>query len=168
MRAEPDVALVADPQTGAVFTESYATANGHTKIVDSWIGGTSLAAPLMAGIAALADQQSNRAHGFLNPQLYGLAGSSSLHDIVPSSGTLAVLRNGLDPKGHVITRLRGIDRDSTLVTAAGLGSGDGAGEPERAAPAQRAALERSPRNRATASMWCVCGNMSTGRTASSS
>ena len=129
MRAEPDVALVADPQTGAVFTESYSLPNGNTKIVDSWIGGTSLAAPLMAGIAVLADQQSNRAHGFLNPQLYALGGSSSLHDILPSGGTLAVLRNGLDNRGRVITRLRGIDRDSTLVTARGWDPVTGLGSP---------------------------------------
>jgi subtilase family serine protease len=129
MRAEPDVALVADPQTGAVFTESYSLPNGNTKIVDSWIGGTSLAAPLMAGIAAMADQQSGRAHGFLNPQLYGLAGSSSLQDIVPSNGTLAVLRNGLDQNGQVLTRLRGIDRDSSLVTAPGWDPVTGLGSP---------------------------------------
>jgi subtilase family serine protease len=122
------VALVADPQTGAVFTESYSLPNGHTKIVDSWIGGTSLAAPLMAGIAAMADQQSGRDHGFLNPQLYGLAGSSSLQDIVPSHG-LAVLRNGLDQNGHVLTRLRGIDRDSSLVTAPGWDPVTGLGSP---------------------------------------
>ena len=61
--------------------ESYATHDGGTRIVDSWIGGTSLAAPLMAGIAALADQQWHRPRGFLNPRLYGLAGSCALHDI---------------------------------------------------------------------------------------
>ena len=56
MRAEPDVSLVADPQTGVLFTQTYSKPNGGTEQKESWIGGTSLSAPLMAGIATLADQ----------------------------------------------------------------------------------------------------------------
>ena len=78
MRAEPDVALVADPQTGVLFTQTYSKPNGGTEQKESWIGGTSLSAPLMAGLATLADQASGRPHGFLNPSLYRLAGSARL------------------------------------------------------------------------------------------
>ncbi len=139
-RAEPDLSMVADPQTGAVFSQSYSLPGGGTTVIDSWIGGTSLATPLTAGLMALADQASGAPHGFINPRLYALAGSSAFHDITPSGGTLAVLRNGLLPGGGVITRLRGLDRDSTLATRVGWDPVTGLGSP--AAPELVAALLR--------------------------
>ena len=57
----------------------------------------------MAGIATLANQARHRPLGFLNPQLYRLAGSSAFNDITPSGGTLAVLRHRLKPNGKVAT-----------------------------------------------------------------
>src|SRR3954451_21424206 len=94
-RAEPDVSLVADPQTGVLFTQTYAKPNGSTEQKESWIGGTHLSAPLMAGLATLADQASGHPHGFLNPALYALAGSGAFSDVTPTDGSLAVLRNRL-------------------------------------------------------------------------
>ena len=56
-RAEPDVSLVADPQTGVLFTQTYSKPGGEHRVQkESWIGGTSLSAPLMAGIATLANE----------------------------------------------------------------------------------------------------------------
>ena len=57
-RAEPDIAMDADPDTGVIFSQSYSLPNGGTQEVDSWIGGTSVATPMVAGLAALADQFS--------------------------------------------------------------------------------------------------------------
>jgi subtilase family serine protease len=129
MRSEPDVSLVADPQTGVLFTQTYSKPNGGTEQKESWIGGTSLAAPLMAGIATLADQAAGRPHGFLNPSLYGLYGSAAFNDITPSGGTLAVLRHRLLPNGTVATLLRSLDRDSSLATAPGWDDVTGLGTP---------------------------------------
>ena len=133
MRAEPDLALVADPQTGVLFTQTYAKPNGGTEQKESWIGGTSLSAPLMAGLATLADQASGRPHGFLNPSLYQLAGSPAFSDITPSDRRLAVLRHRLLPDGSVATMLRSLDRDSSLATAPGWDDVTGLGTPRAVA-----------------------------------
>ena len=128
-RAEPDVSLVADPQTGVLFTQTYSKPGGGTEQKESWIGGTSLSAPLMAGIATLANEAQQRPLGFLNPQLYGLAGSSAFSDITPSGRTLAVLRHRLKPNGTKATMLRSLDRDSSLRTAPGWDDVTGLGSP---------------------------------------
>ena len=133
MRAEPDVSLVADPQTGVLFTQTYAKPNGSTEQKESWIGGTSLSAPLMAGLATLADQASGHPHGFLNPALYALAGSGAFSDVTPTDGSLAVLRNRLLPSGHTATMLRSLDRDSSLATAPGWDPVTGLGTPHAVA-----------------------------------
>jgi subtilase family serine protease len=122
------VALVGDPQTGVVFTQSWSTPGGGTVVKDSWIGGTSLGTPIMAAIATLADQAAGRSHGFLNDDLYRLR-SSAFHDIVPSDGTLAVLRNRLDPNGQVTTLLRTLDHDSSLAARGGWDDVTGIGSP---------------------------------------
>ncbi len=41
------------------------------------VGGTSAAAPLWAGIVALADQMAGHPLGFINPTLYKLAASNT-------------------------------------------------------------------------------------------
>jgi len=128
-RAEPDVSLVADPQTGVLFTQTYSKPGGGTEQKESWIGGTSLSAPLMAGIATLANEARHRPLGFLNPQLYRLAGSSAFNDITPSGRTLAVLRHRLKPDGTRATMLRSLDRDSSLATAVGWDDVTGLGSP---------------------------------------
>jgi subtilase family serine protease len=128
-RVEPDVSLVADPQTGVLFTQTYSKPGGGTEQKESWIGGTSLSAPLMAGIATLANEARHRPLGFLNPQLYGLAGSSAFNDITPGGRTLAVLRHRLKPNGKKATMLRSLDRDSSLATAPGWDDVTGLGSP---------------------------------------
>jgi subtilase family serine protease len=118
-RTEPDVAMDADPQTGVTFAQTYVEPNGRKKIIDSWIGGTSLASPLVAGIMALADQRSGHPHGFINPALYRLRGTAALRDVTGGHHDLAVLRNALQPNGSILTRLRSLDRDSTLAAGPG-------------------------------------------------
>jgi len=118
-RTEPDLAMDADPQTGVTFAQTYVLPSGRHEIIDSWIGGTSLAAPLVAGVMALADQQSGFPHGFVNPELYALSGTPALRDILGGHRSLAVLRNALAPAGSIVTRLRSFDRDSSLAVAPG-------------------------------------------------
>ena len=92
-RAVPDVSMLADSPPGyAIYcTAPECTAQGGP----SWqqVGGTSAAAPLLAGGVALVDQDLHRKGreflGFLNPLLYELGKSGSagsvFHDI--TSGT---------------------------------------------------------------------------------
>lgn len=68
-RAVPDISLDADPATGLIVYGSFDGGNW------SVAGGTSQAAPLLAGIVALADQAAGHRVGFLNHALYGLAAS---------------------------------------------------------------------------------------------
>jgi subtilase family serine protease len=136
-RVEPDLSMVADPQTGVTFSQTYVTASGHRRIIDSWIGGTSLSAPLLAGIMALADQHAGIPHGFINPTLYLMRGTGGLRDVTGGHQSLAVLRNAL-VGGKIVTRLRSIERDSSLATTLGWDPVTGLGSPY--APAFVAAL----------------------------
>ena len=67
-RGVPDIAGAADPRTGLVIYQSGAW---------NMVGGTSAAAPLWAGIVALANQMAGHPLGFINPTLYKLAASSN-------------------------------------------------------------------------------------------
>ncbi len=72
-RGVPDIAAVADPQTGYL-----------TLVDGTWglIGGTSAVAPLWAGLIALLNENLSRRVGFLHPLLYGtLAQHKALNDI---------------------------------------------------------------------------------------
>ena len=129
-RTEPDLAIDADPQTGVVFSQTYVEPNGRRRIIDSWIGGTSLGAPLVTGLMALADQRSGRPHGFIDPSIYRLAGTPAFHDVTPSGGVLAVLRNQLQPNGTIKTLLRSLDRDGKLRTRRGWDPVTGIGSPD--------------------------------------
>ena len=83
-RSVPDVALDSDPQTG------YSIYFGGQWTV---YGGTSAAAPLWSGFAALVNQQRAAAGrppiGFLNPPIYQIGASSAyttdFHDVVSGS-----------------------------------------------------------------------------------
>jgi len=68
---------------------------------------------------ALADQRSGHPHGFINPALYRLRGTAALHDVTGGHRDLAVLRNALQPNGSIVTRLRSLDRDSSLAAGPG-------------------------------------------------
>ncbi len=73
-RSIADISADADPATGAAIYDSYTT-NGHS----GWfkVGGTSLAAPLVAGILATSGTSTN--------QPAALYANSSLRDIVSGS-----------------------------------------------------------------------------------
>ncbi len=99
-RYSPDVAFSASTHDG--YFNCFAASNGAC-VPDSTgsihfvsSGGTSAAAPSMAGIAALLNQKTGAAQGNLNPRLYALAaspGNGVFHDITPATSGVA----GCDP-----------------------------------------------------------------------
>jgi subtilase family serine protease len=148
-RVEPDVAMDADPSTGMLVGETQTFPTG-TSWATYRIGGTSVAAPLFAGIAALADQTSGTALGFLNPALYKLDTSdpSAYYDVVPGgkqSQARVDYANSIDNSAGLLYSIRiityeGIEsycngsgncasRDNTLVTAPGYDNMTGIGSP---------------------------------------
>ncbi|MGC4030178.1 MAG: hypothetical protein QM754_00310 [Tepidisphaeraceae bacterium] len=89
-RTTPDVSILGDPTTGVAVYDSYNNTSGG-----GWnnyvLGGTSLSAPLYAGVVAVANQgRANIGLGALNGQtqtlqrLYQLP-TSTLHDITSGS-----------------------------------------------------------------------------------
>ena len=86
MRVEPDVSMDGDPGTGMLIGVTQ-TFPGGTRYGQFREGGTSLSAPLFAGVVALADQAAGKPLGFLNPDLYTLARTnpSVFDDVVGGS-----------------------------------------------------------------------------------
>jgi subtilase family serine protease len=83
VRAVPDISALADPFTGFGLGLLEFNSNGvPVGFFEEDIGGTSLAAPLVAGMVADAEQYHG-SFGFLNPALYRLAGTSAIHDALP-------------------------------------------------------------------------------------
>jgi subtilase family serine protease len=74
MRGVPDVAGDADAADGAPIV----IADGSTPFIAP-ASGTEAAAPLWAGLMALADQYAHHDLGFVNPAIYRIARSSSYH-----------------------------------------------------------------------------------------
>jgi subtilase family serine protease len=122
MRAVPDVAADADPTTGMLIGQTQAFPNGV--YWDTYrIGGTSLACPLFAGMMALADQVAGAPHGFANPLLYSLHGSSTFHDVVPHAKTGDVrvdFLNGFNGSGGTFTTVRTFDYQGPEIAPTGL------------------------------------------------
>jgi subtilase family serine protease len=88
VRTVPDISAVGDPFTGMATGMLSFNAQGNvTGYFEESIGGTSLAATLVAAVVADAEQGS-RAFGFLNPALYQLAktGAGVFHDAQALSG----------------------------------------------------------------------------------
>ncbi len=103
-RGVPDVAMVADPETGLPVYESFPSATPGFEV----LGGTSAGSPIWAGLVADLDQEAGRPLGFLNPSLYlrgalrGVFERSWLHDVVVGTNAFAGVpgyraRPGWDP-----------------------------------------------------------------------
>jgi len=107
-RGVPDIAALADPQTGLLIGQTQTFPNG-TYYDEYRVGGTSLACPIFAGLMALADQAAGHAHGFANPLFY--ANPGAFYDVV--SVKTAVERrnfvNGVDATNGTVDRLRTFD-----------------------------------------------------------
>jgi subtilase family serine protease len=107
-RGVPDVAAIADPQTGLLVGQTQTFPDGA--FYDEYrIGGTSLASPIFAGLMALADQKAGHPHGFANPLFY--ANPTAFYDV--DSVKTAVARrnfvNGVDATSGTRDFLRTFD-----------------------------------------------------------
>ena len=132
-RAVPDIAAVADPNSGYLIGETQTFPDGSVKYAEYRIGGTSLASPLVAGIMALANQAAGHTLGFVNPLLYGLAGTSAFNDVNSPSSTIAVVRadyiNGVDASNGLRYSLRTANQTLSLQTTSGYDDVTGLGTP---------------------------------------
>ena len=94
VRSEPDIAADADQFTGFAVGLLVFPKNKPPKFTTLTGGGTSIAAPLVAGIVADAQQGQHTAFGFTDPVLYRLNGTPALHDILPSTSRTPGLFRG--------------------------------------------------------------------------
>ncbi|WP_030204359.1 protease pro-enzyme activation domain-containing protein [Streptomyces sp. NRRL S-87] len=138
MRTVPDVAAVADPNTGFLVGQTQSWAGGKLAYGEYRIGGTSLAAPVIAGIQALAQQALQKPIGFANPGFYSRVNSRwpMLHDVTDhplGAQGLAVARvdfvNGVDASGGLATSVRSLGKDSSLHAVRGYDLVTGVGSP---------------------------------------
>ena len=143
-RVVPDISALADPNTGFLVGQTQTFSNGS--YYDEYrIGGTSVAAPLMAGMAAVANQVAGTPLGFLNPRIYasyrpgGSAGyydvnqaklvSSTTSDQLPSVVRVNYL-NSEDLKGGLSYSLRTQEEpNQTLHSTSGYDTATGVGTP---------------------------------------
>jgi subtilase family serine protease len=118
MRAVPDVAAIADPNTGYLVGQTQAFPDGTSKYNEYRSGGTSLSSPVFAGLVAIAQQAAGHDLGFANPLLYSEAGTPAYHDIVKPAAPIAVVRNNyknnVNPAGGSFVSLRTLGFDSRL------------------------------------------------------
>jgi subtilase family serine protease len=86
VRSSPDISADADIVTGPALglLDFATTPPSYGQTVD---GGTSAAAPLVAGMVIAAQQGQRTSFGFINPVLYRLAGTSAFFDPQPLTKT---------------------------------------------------------------------------------
>ncbi|WP_055489733.1 protease pro-enzyme activation domain-containing protein [Streptomyces sp. TP-A0356] len=135
-RVVPDIAAIADPNTGFKVGQTQTFPDGSQQYSEYRIGGTSLAAPVIAAVQALAQEAAGgQALGFANPAIYAKYGSKAYHDVTdtPTGSELAVARvdfvNGLDASGGLATSVRSLGKDSSLKAVKGYDDVTGVGTP---------------------------------------
>ncbi|MFK8908848.1 protease pro-enzyme activation domain-containing protein [Streptomyces sp. YS-3] len=138
MRTVPDIAAVADPNTGFLVGQTQTFPDKSVKYDEYRIGGTSLAAPVIAGVQALAQQARHFPIGFANPSIYARYGSPLYHDVTDhplGARGLAVARvdfvNSVDASGGLATSVRTLGADSSLHAVRGYDDVTGVGTPSR-------------------------------------
>jgi subtilase family serine protease len=79
VRVIPDISADANQFTGMLI----GILNSSGAFTQENVGGTSLAAPLVAGMVTAAQQGQSKPFGFLDPTFYKIAGTMALHDPLP-------------------------------------------------------------------------------------
>ncbi|WP_367323678.1 protease pro-enzyme activation domain-containing protein [Streptomyces sp. HUAS ZL42] len=135
-RVVPDIAAIADPNTGFKVGQTQTFPDGSQQYSEYRIGGTSLAAPVIAAVQALAQEaRGGKPIGFANPAIYAKYGSKVYHDVTdnPTGSGLAVARvdfaNGYDASEGLITSVRSLGKDSSLSAVKGYDDVTGVGSP---------------------------------------
>ncbi|NGO09548.1 S8/S53 family peptidase [Streptomyces sp. HC44] len=136
MRTVPDISAVADPNTGFKVGQTQTFPDGSQQYSEYRLGGTSLAAPVIAGVQALAQEaRGGKPIGFANPAIYGKYGSKAYHDVTddPTGSPLAVARvdfvNSFDASEGLATSVRSLGKDSSLTAVRGYDDVTGVGTP---------------------------------------
>lgn len=137
MRVVPDVAAVADANTGVAIGQTTLQPDGTTfAFAMSRIGGTSVACPLFAGIEADAQQAAGADIGLANPAIYQRSGTLAFRDVTDhpfGPVNLAVVRpdytNPSTQTGPFIISLRtlGINGEGAAALPAVRGYDDATG-----------------------------------------
>jgi pseudomonalisin len=135
MRDVPDVALSSATHDGYIACLAYAGGDCSKQEFEVF-GGTSAAAPGMAGIVALMNSATGSAAGNVNPLLYGLAASSpsAFHDVTESTAgvsgctvSIPSMCNNSTPSATGLTGgLAGFEVAAGFDQSTGWGSVDGA------------------------------------------
>jgi subtilase family serine protease len=136
-RVEPDIAAVADPNTGFLVGQTQTFSDGTVKYGEYRIGGTSLASPVIAGVQALTEEARHGLPiGFANPLIYSRYGSSAYHDVTDHPFGPQVLSevrvdfaNSENASDGTITSLRLLGRDASLSATRGYDDVTGVGTP---------------------------------------
>lgn len=137
MRVVPDVAALADANTGMLIGQTQTFPDG-VKYDEYRLGGTSLACPIFAAIQALAQQaQHGVAIGFANNAIYFRYGTSAFHDVTDHplgagrgiANIRADFANHVDSKGGITFTLRTFGHDSSLAATPGYDDVTGVGSP---------------------------------------
>ena len=144
VRSVPDISADADPFTGAaVGVLTFHNKSGKPPTYSQFpVGGTSEAAPLVAGLVTAAQQGQPASFGLVNPALYQLAGTSALYDALPLTSSSPVAYRGVacDPHDCGLWALTTFDDQSSgmfgytgQVTLPGYDNMTGVGTPAGAA-----------------------------------
>ncbi|GGJ57928.1 serine protease [Streptomyces brasiliensis] len=135
-RVVPDISAIADPNTGFKVGQTQTFPDGSQQYSEYRIGGTSLAAPVIAAVQALAQEaRGGKAIGFANPVIYAKYGSKAYHDVTdnPTGSGLAVARvdfaNSFDATDGLLTSVRSLGVDSSLKAVTGYDDVTGVGTP---------------------------------------
>jgi subtilase family serine protease len=132
MRAVPDVAMPADPDTGLEIGETQKFSDG-TYYATYRLGGTSLSSPLFAGVVADAIQYNGSAIGFINPLLYKDIDTPAITDVTAPATHEATVRTNLtnpgNPSSKLTWLLQTIDVPTTIFAGPGYDDQTGVGTP---------------------------------------
>lgn len=94
VRSVPDISADADPFTGFLEGQLAFHKSKPPTFIQQDIGGTSLSSPLVTGMVMAAQQGQSTPFGFLDPELYKLAGTSALYDPLPLTSHSPTLYRG--------------------------------------------------------------------------